>query len=69
MRTVLQVAAVACILTAVIMGAHAILAALTGTPELRDPNVLAPNVLAPHDALPDPIDRDDPDLPYGQAGS
>ena len=64
MRTALQVAAVACILTAVIMGAHAILAALTGTPELRDPNVLAP-----HDALPDPIDRDDPDLPYGQAGS
>ena len=65
MRTALQAAAVACILTAVIMGAHAILATLTGTPELRDPNVLAP-----HDRLTgDPITDDDPDLPYGQAGS
>lgn len=45
-----------------LMGAVAVAVVL-----LRPPKPLDPNVLAPHDRL-DPIDGDDPDLPYGWSG-
>lgn len=49
-------------LLGVLMGGVAVAACL-----LRPPKRPDPNVLAPHDRL-DPIDNDDPDLPYGWSG-
>lgn len=55
----------AVVVVMVLMGALAIACALRATPASTDPNDLAP-----HDRLTgDPIDDDDPDLPYGMAGN